>query len=39
MAPQVLAVNQVIEVKEGQPAKLVCEVVAGSLPVYIFLNN
>ncbi len=39
MAPQVRAVNQLIEVKEGQPAKLECEVVAGSPLVYIFLNN
>ncbi len=40
MAPQVRAVNQLmIVVKEGQPAKLECEVVAVSLPVDIFLNN
>ncbi len=36
MAPQVRAVNQLIEVKEGQPAKLECEVVAGSPPIHIF---
>jgi hypothetical protein len=36
VAPQVRAVNQLIEVKEGQPAKLECEVVAGSLPIHIF---
>jgi hypothetical protein len=39
VAPQVQAVNQLIEVKEGQPTKLECEVVASSPPVYIFLNN
>jgi hypothetical protein len=39
LAPQVRAVYQLIEVKEGQPAKPECEVVAGSPPVYIFLNN
>jgi hypothetical protein len=36
VAPQVRAVNQLIEVKEGQPAKLECEVVAGSPPIHIF---
>ncbi len=36
MAPQVRAVNQMMEVKEGQPAKLECEVVAGSPPIHIF---
>jgi hypothetical protein len=36
VAPQVRAVNQLIEVKEGQPAKLECEVVAGSPPIHVF---